>query len=117
MSDLSNIYVTENDADVDLVLRPSQSSLLVKQLLYVQMASEQWYGQVSEQSSQQSTTMPWQPPTPVQHPWTGGSTSQAGKAANHNKASGRLVPHTIPTSCMTPNSAHLLGQVCRWLTL
>lgn len=58
-----------------------------------QMASEAWYGSVSEQSSQQSTTMPWRPPTPVQHPWTDGSTTAPGIAANANHASGRTVLH------------------------
>ena len=63
----------------------------------LQMASEAWYGSVSEQSSQQSTTMPWRPPTPVQHPWTDGSTTAPGIAANANHASGRWAHLFLPS--------------------
>ena len=61
-------------------------ALTVWQML--QMA-EEWYGNVSQQSSQQSTTMPWQPPTPIKHPWSEGSITPLTDAAGEHHASGR----------------------------
>ena len=56
------------------------------------MAPEAWYGHGPEQASGQSTTMPWRPPTPVQHPWTGGTAS--GGPTDNKQASGRCdSPH------------------------
>ncbi|KAL3155148.1 hypothetical protein ABBQ38_011204 [Trebouxia sp. C0009 RCD-2024] len=55
-----------------------------------QMASEAWYGHAADHTSGQSTTIPWRPPTPVQHPWTGGTTSVSG--GDHHD-SGRMVLH------------------------